>query len=73
MLHIAIITGCSVVCYSGGSIFFIYKICIVHAVIAGCPGFESGPHHTQGVNYGSSSSHADARIKGIVREVSIYM
>ena len=31
----------------------------------GCPGFESGPHHTRGIQDGTSSSLADARIKGV--------
>ena len=29
-------------------------------------GFESRPHHTKGVKNGTSSSLADARIKGVV-------
>ena len=28
-------------------------------------GFESGPHHTKGVKYGTSSSLAETRIKGV--------
>ena len=33
---------------------------------AGGRGFESRPHHTKGVKNGTSSSLADARIKGVV-------
>ena len=33
---------------------------------AGGGGFESRPHHTKGVKNGTSSSLADARIKGVV-------
>ena len=33
---------------------------------AGGHGFESGPHYTKGVKNGTSSSLADAHIKGVV-------
>ena len=35
---------------------------------AGGLGFESGLHHTKGVKKGTSTSLADARIKGVVLE-----
>ena len=38
----------------------------VSAFGAGGRGFESRPHHTKGVNSGTSSSLSDARIKGVV-------
>ena len=38
----------------------------VSAFGAGGHGFESRPHHTKGVKNGTSSSLADAHIKGVV-------
>ena len=37
-----------------------------YAFGAGGRGFESRPHNTKGVKTGTSSSLADARIKGVV-------
>ena len=37
-----------------------------YAFGAGGRGFESWPHHTKGVKNGTSSSIADASIKGVV-------
>ena len=59
-------TGARILNYRSTNVKFNLSVGRAFAFGMGGRGFESRPHHTKGVKNGTSSSLADARIKGIV-------